>query len=103
MLLFDQLSGLLFSATGNHVFLNDFFNLTVYRFHEQGKGYQYLSLRNFNGMGHSYESISGHGAFLSDVKDVPGANGEFGYRRNTPWLRQCPSVFGTTNPSSSAY
>ena len=67
---------------------------SVDNFHEKGLGYQYLSLRNRNGMGHSREATSGHGDFMSDCKDVPGYNGLFGYRRNIPPLRMYPSVFG---------
>ncbi|XP_075247616.1 sperm microtubule associated protein 1-like [Convolutriloba macropyga] len=73
---------------------------SVDSFHEKGLGFIYLSNRNRSGMGYSQETISGHGAFMSDVKDVPGFNGQFGFRRNTPWLRQFPSVFGTTLPGT---
>ncbi|XP_063726452.1 sperm microtubule associated protein 1-like [Symsagittifera roscoffensis] len=76
---------------------------SVDNFHEKGLGFRYLSLRNKNGMGHSTDSYTGHSAFMSDVKDVPGFNGQFGFRRNTPWLRQYPSVFGMTMPGSSHF
>jgi len=73
---------------------------TMDNFHEKGLGYIYLSNRNRSGMGYSQDTINGHGAFMSDVKDVPGFNGPFGFRRNTPWLRDYPSVFGMTMPGS---
>ncbi|ESO85635.1 hypothetical protein LOTGIDRAFT_210846 [Lottia gigantea] len=68
-------------------------------FHEKGAGYRYLSRRNCNGAGRSRESIDGHSQFMQDVKPVVGYNGHFGYRRNTPWLRQSPSPFGTSSSS----
>ncbi|XP_071788606.1 sperm microtubule associated protein 1-like [Asterias amurensis] len=68
------------------------------RFIESGAGYRYLHARNAAPgsarAGHSVDQISGHGQFLSDAKPNFGYNGEFGYRRNSPWLRQMPSPFG---------
>merc|ERR1712117_170103 len=72
-------------------------------FHEKGLGYTYLSLRNNCGAGRDRGTWSGHGDFMSDTKDIPGFNGQFGYRRNTPMLRQYPSVFGLMAPTSSGY
>lgn len=68
-------------------------------FHEQGTGYQYLSLRNQFGAGHSSELTDGHAQFMQGIKPVTGYNGKFGYRRNTPWLRTEPSPFGTASRS----
>lgn len=68
------------------------------RFIESGSGYRYLHARNAAPgaakAGHSVDQVSGHGQFLSDAKPMFGFNGEYGYRRNTPWLRQMPSPFG---------
>ncbi|KAK1330974.1 hypothetical protein QTO34_008918, partial [Cnephaeus nilssonii] len=44
--------------------------------------------------GHSCQQVIGHDYYNADVKMIRGFNGRFGYRRNTPALRQCPSVFG---------
>ncbi|XP_022086463.1 uncharacterized protein C17orf98-like [Acanthaster planci] len=68
------------------------------RFIESGAGYRYLHARNAAPgsakAGHSTEQVNGHGQFLSDAKPIFGFNGEYGYRRNTPWLRKMPSPFG---------
>ncbi|CAC5385178.1 Uncharacterized protein C17orf98 homolog,Uncharacterized protein C17orf98 [Mytilus coruscus] len=70
-------------------------------FHEQGTGYQYLSLRNQFGAGHSAELTDGHSQFMQGIKPVIGYNGKYGYRRNSPWLRMEPSPFGTASRSPS--
>ncbi|XP_059173962.1 uncharacterized protein C17orf98-like [Physella acuta] len=65
----------------------------VDRFHERGAGYSYLSLRNEFGAGHSQETVDGHAQFMQDIRCVSGYNGKYGFRRNTPWLRQKPTPF----------
>jgi flagellar motor protein MotB len=72
---------------------------TIDRFYETGAGYQYLSLRNQHGAGHSRDTIDGHGQFMTGVQPVVGYNGRFGYRRTNPWLRQVPSPFGVATNS----
>ncbi|XP_025080607.1 uncharacterized protein C17orf98-like [Pomacea canaliculata] len=62
-------------------------------FYTHGAGFQYLSLRNKVGAGHSHETINGHAQFMQGVKPVTSYNGRYGFRRNTPWLRQLPSPF----------
>ncbi|KAL8592513.1 hypothetical protein ACOMHN_030198 [Nucella lapillus] len=62
-------------------------------FHTRGAGYQYLSLRNRFGAGHSRDIVDGHAQFMEGVKPVVGYNGRYGFRRNTPWLRKHPSPF----------
>lgn len=69
------------------------------KFHTAGAGYQYLSMRNQFGAGHSRELVDGHSQFMQGMKPVKGYNGAYGYRRNTPWLRQMPSPFGTASRS----
>ena len=64
------------------------------RFHEHGYLNTYFKLRNSNGIGHSLENIGGHRASSSGAVPLHGWNGEFGFRRNTPTLRQTPSPFG---------
>jgi hypothetical protein len=45
--------------------------------------------------GHSVQQVTGHDQYNADLKLITvGLNGRFGYRRNTPALRQRPSVFG---------
>ncbi|KAK2503569.1 hypothetical protein MC885_009038 [Smutsia gigantea] len=44
--------------------------------------------------GHSLQQVTGHDHYNADLKMIKGFNGQFGYRRNTPALRQRPSVFG---------
>ena len=44
--------------------------------------------------GHSLQQVTGHGYYNADLKMSRGFNGRFGYRRNTPALRQRSSVFG---------
>ncbi|XP_027630581.1 uncharacterized protein C17orf98 homolog [Tupaia chinensis] len=44
--------------------------------------------------GHSLQQVTGHDYYNADLKLIKGFNGRFGYRRNTPALRQRPSVFG---------
>jgi len=70
-------------------------------FHDKGSGYQYLSLRNQFGAGHSREETDGHGQFMETITPITGYNGQFGYRRNTPWLRHKPSPFGTGTRSTT--
>ncbi|XP_048730801.1 uncharacterized protein C17orf98-like [Ostrea edulis] len=70
-------------------------------FHDKGTGFQYLSLRNQFGAGHSGETTDGHAQFMQGVQPVIGYNGKFGYRRNTPWLRKDPSPFGTGSRSAT--
>ncbi|XP_077993480.1 sperm microtubule associated protein 1-like [Glandiceps talaboti] len=65
------------------------------RFIESGAGYQYLSRRNAAGAGHSADGVDGHAQFMQDVKPNFGWHGQFGFRRNSPWLRKSPSCFGT--------
>jgi len=62
-------------------------------FHTRGAGYQYLSLRNQSGAGHSRDCVDGHAQFMEGVKPITGFNGRYGFRRNTPWLRKDPSPF----------
>ncbi|XP_071826241.1 uncharacterized protein [Apostichopus japonicus] len=68
------------------------------RFIESGSGYRYLHARNeaprAAKAGHSQDQVDGHGQFMSDAKPNFGYHGQFGYRRNTPWLRNMPSPFG---------
>lgn len=73
----------------------------VDRFQEIGAGYQYLSLRNQHGAGHSRQDVDGHAQFMQGIKPIVGYNGLFGYRRNTPWLRMAPSTFGVVSRSAT--
>lgn len=43
--------------------------------------------------GNSKEVIRGHSMFMENPKPIIGYHGLYGFRRNTPWLRQKPSVF----------
>lgn len=63
------------------------------RFHDRGAGFNYLSLRNQFGAGHSQDTIDGHAQFMKGIRAVSGYNGQFGFRRNTPWLRKTPTPF----------
>ncbi|KAB1266136.1 uncharacterized protein Cadr_000019191 [Camelus dromedarius] len=90
-------------------------------FHIFGQGQRYLNRRNWAGagklpphfpaslgshlrrvtqaslsvpQGHSLQQVTGHDHYNADLKAIQGFNGRFGYRRNTPALRQRPSVFG---------
>lgn len=36
---------------------------------------------------------------MQGIKPAIGYNGQYGFRRNTPWLRQSPSPFGTASRS----
>ncbi|XP_038610653.1 uncharacterized protein C17orf98 homolog [Tachyglossus aculeatus] len=63
-------------------------------FHIYGPGQRYLNRRNWAGAGHSLQQVVGHGLFQADLKPCHGYNGRFGYRRNTPALRQRTSDFG---------
>uniref|UniRef100_A0A2C9L690 Uncharacterized protein n=1 Tax=Biomphalaria glabrata TaxID=6526 RepID=A0A2C9L690_BIOGL len=65
----------------------------VDKFHREGAGAVYLKLRNEFGAGHSQETINGHAQFMQGVKEVQGYNGKYGFRRNTPFLRQQPTPF----------
>lgn len=69
------------------------------RFNSGGAGYNYLTMRNQFGAGHSAELVDGHAQFMSGVQPVKGYNGDYGFRRNTPWLRASPSPFGTASRS----
>nr|XP_033790232.1 uncharacterized protein C17orf98-like [Geotrypetes seraphini] len=64
------------------------------RFQVKGAAAIYLSTRNNSGAGHSAEYVRGHGLFLSRIKPFVGYNGNYGYRRNVPTLRNKPSSFG---------
>jgi hypothetical protein len=68
-------------------------------FHRSGAGWYYLHKRNAFGAGRSEEQVNGHAQFMQGIKPVTGYNGKFGFRRNTPWLRQMPSPFGTASTS----
>lgn len=63
------------------------------KFHEKGAGFNYLSLRNQSGAGHSQDFIDGHAQFMQGIRCVSGYNGKYGFRRNTPWLRKTPTPF----------
>ncbi|XP_057572758.1 uncharacterized protein C17orf98 homolog isoform X2 [Hippopotamus amphibius kiboko] len=63
-------------------------------FHIFGQGQRYLNRRNWAGAGHSLQEVTGHDHYNANLKATQGFNGRFGYRRNTPALRQHPSVFG---------
>ncbi|XP_007940202.1 uncharacterized protein C17orf98 homolog [Orycteropus afer afer] len=63
-------------------------------FHIFGPGQRYLNRRNWAGAGHSFQQVTGHNHYNTDLKLFKGFNGQFGYRRNTPALRQHTSVFG---------
>ncbi|KFO34907.1 hypothetical protein H920_03609, partial [Fukomys damarensis] len=67
-------------------------------FHIFGQGQRYLNRRNWAGAGHSLQQVTGHDYYNAHPKLAPGINGRFGYRRNTPALRQRPSVFGEVTP-----
>ena len=51
--------------------------------------------------GHSKDSVDGHSQFMTGSKPLFGYNGQFGYRRNTPWLRKSPSPFGIGSISAT--
>ncbi|XP_003786481.1 uncharacterized protein C17orf98 homolog [Otolemur garnettii] len=63
-------------------------------FHIFGQGQRYLNRRNWAGAGHSLQQVIGHDHYNADLRPINGFNGRFGYRRNTPALRQHSSVFG---------
>ncbi|XP_039268397.2 uncharacterized protein LOC120343323 [Styela clava] len=71
----------------------------VDRFHYIGDGHIYIQKRNRSGAGYSREFVDGHDQFLSEIKPMNSYNGRFGFRRNTPTLRNCPSPFGTASRS----
>ncbi|CAH8485179.1 unnamed protein product [Dicrocoelium dendriticum] len=54
----------------------------------------YLRRRNVWGCGRSTEVAGGHGSGVFGPMTLRSYNGEFGYRRNTPKLRNTPSSFG---------
>ncbi|XP_065053728.1 sperm microtubule associated protein 1-like [Rhopilema esculentum] len=62
-------------------------------FHEHGRMGKYLKLRNDVGAGHSTNVVGGHDLFMTNVSPTNGYHGPFGFRRNTPWLRESPSSF----------
>ncbi|XP_078385269.1 sperm microtubule associated protein 1-like [Cetorhinus maximus] len=66
-------------------------------FYKYGPAQRYLTKRNVYGAGHSRDQIVGHRGFLANLKPMDGYNGRFGFRRNTPSLRQKPSIFGETS------
>ncbi|RUS75943.1 hypothetical protein EGW08_016289 [Elysia chlorotica] len=72
------------------------------RFNDKGAGFNYLSLRNQFGAGHSQDVIDGHAQFMQGIKAVSGYNGKYGFRRNTPWLRKTPTPFepATISPTN---
>ena len=51
-------------------------------------------------LGHSRELVDGHTQFMEGVKPITGYHGAYGFRRNTPWLRQWPSPFGAYTRSA---
>ena len=58
-----------------------------------------LAIISYFFSGHSRELVDGHAQFMQGIKPAIGYNGDFGFRRNTPWLRQSPSPFGTASRS----
>nr|XP_002129477.1 uncharacterized protein LOC100177420 [Ciona intestinalis] len=72
----------------------------VDRFHNIGVGFEYLSRRNRSGAGYSRDLVDGHDQFLSEARPMSSYNGRYGFRRNTPLLRNCPSPFGLASRSS---
>ncbi|XP_076437134.1 sperm microtubule associated protein 1-like [Babylonia areolata] len=62
-------------------------------FYTRGAGFQYLSLRNQFGAGHSRDQVDGHAQFMEGIRPVTSYNGRYGFRRNSPWLRKHPSPF----------
>ena len=63
------------------------------RFYVTGSMGTNIHLRNQNGAGNCQEVIRGHSMFMENPKPIIGYHGLYGFRRNTPWLRQKPSVF----------
>ncbi|XP_006010904.1 sperm microtubule associated protein 1 [Latimeria chalumnae] len=63
-------------------------------FHICGPDQRFLNRRNWAGAGYSEEEAGSHAAFLSNIKPMVGYSGRYGYRRNTPFLRQKTSCFG---------
>ncbi|XP_044155443.1 uncharacterized protein C17orf98 homolog [Bufo gargarizans] len=61
---------------------------------------RYLDQRNWSGAGHCRTLFTGHSSFLSNFHPLIGYNGRFGYRRNTPSLRNKSSCFGEVSPFS---
>ncbi|KAF3816853.1 hypothetical protein GH733_014201 [Mirounga leonina] len=50
--------------------------------------------QDHGGTGRDGWIVTGHDHYNAELKTIKGFNGRFGYRRNTPALRQRPSVFG---------
>jgi len=69
----------------------------VDHFHHKGRKHDYLNRRNMHGAGHSGELIDGHSRFMSEITEMNGYNGHFGFRRNVPTLRKYPTTFGVTD------
>ena len=44
-------------------------------------------------IGNATTNVGGHGLFMENIPAMNGWHGPFGFRRNTPWLRENPSVF----------
>ncbi|OAF71408.1 hypothetical protein A3Q56_00809 [Intoshia linei] len=68
------------------------------RFSTSGPGFKYFSTRNKNGCGRSTDVYKGHiGQFIKKDQAL-SYNGELGYRRNLPHLREKLSCFDNHNP-----
>ncbi|XP_032890773.1 uncharacterized protein C17orf98 homolog [Amblyraja radiata] len=63
-------------------------------FYKNGPAQRYLSKRNSNGAGHSFNQFIGHRGYLMDVQPIFDTMGSLAYRRNTPGLRLKPNIFG---------
>lgn len=63
------------------------------KFYSTGMMGTYIKLRNSAGAGHSKSQVGGHGLFMENIPPLNGYHGSFGFRRNTPSLRNNPSVF----------
>lgn len=63
------------------------------KFYDSGMMGTYIKLRNSAGAGHSKDQVGGHGLFMENIPPLNGYHGCFGFRRNTPSLRNFPSVF----------
>ncbi|XP_031750308.1 uncharacterized protein C17orf98 homolog [Xenopus tropicalis] len=68
----------------------------VDKYYVRGEGAVYLNLRNCSGSGHCQMHYTGHNA--PSWLPMLGYNGQYGYRRNVPTLRQTPSAFGEITP-----
>ncbi|XP_043944252.1 uncharacterized protein C17orf98-like isoform X2 [Protopterus annectens] len=68
-------------------------------FQNHGPCQRQLKSRNEAGTGYSSEQNDGHVAFMAkNIRKVVSANGRYGYRRNTPSLRNETSKFGEVTP-----